>query len=217
MGGRYHALIEILQAEFEANAPTRAFPPRASLVRQPIVKNKHWGKIANATKSGLGGSMGYVSLTEDIKQRLIDSFSGYLRAQRLQRSPAAFSQNGKVPPLNQASIKEIVDRLISQALDPYLDALTDPNIHLAEEVAKARQHNRRLRDQMDKEKSMREGWETERERLKTELTKLQVINKQLMKAKMELDEIRRSGGLRGQFSKMLERSSKGNKSIRGRR
>jgi hypothetical protein len=121
------------------------------------------------------------------------------------------------PSLNQASIKEIVERLISQALDPYLDALTDPNIDLAEEVAKARQHNRRLRDQMDKEKSMREGWETERKSLKTELTKLQEINKQLMKAKMELDEIRRSGGLRGQFSKMLERSSKGNKSIRGRR
>ena len=143
--------------------------------------------------------MGFVSLTEDIKQRLIERLSRSLCETR--PSTARLS-------IDQASVKEVVRRLIDQALNPILDALTDPNINLAMEVSNARQHNRRLRDQINEEKIVRARAEDERDRLQTEVRKLQEINRSLMKAKTELEEIKRAGGLSGQFKILMGSSSK---------
>jgi hypothetical protein len=143
--------------------------------------------------------MGFVSLTEDIKQRLIESLSSTLCEIR-----PTMTQ----PSIDLVSVREVVQRLMDQALNPILDALTDPNIDLAMEASNARQHNRRLRDQINEEKIMRARAEDERDRLRTEMRKLREINKSLMNAKADLDEIKRAGGLSGQFKILMGSSAK---------
>jgi DNA repair exonuclease SbcCD ATPase subunit len=150
--------------------------------------------------------MGYVSLTESIKERMIESLTHYQERMSRRHAKSPHDAESKSS-INESSIKDIVDRLFEQALSPYLDALTDPKIDLASEVAKARQHNRRLRDEVDRERAMREACEARNEKLRAEFAEIRRENKELSKAKKELNQIIRSGSLGGYFEQLLGESS----------